>query len=176
MLSGNLDAFAARALAARSAGRSLDLMYYIWHGDLTGRLLAHEVLRAADRGVRVRLLLDDINAHGRDPVYLALDSHPHVEVRLFNPSRAQDRARCGAGWKWRSGPSAPRRRMHNKAWIADGRLAIVGGRNIGDEYFDAAERAEFPRPRPGWWDRSFGRPKMSSMPIGTVQPRSRSRR
>ena len=139
---GNLDAFAARALAARGAGRSLDLMYYIWHSDLTGRLLAHEVIRAADRGVRVRLLLDDINAHGRDPVYLALDSHPNVEVRLFNPSRARKGAlRRGLEMALRAFSAT--RRMHNKAWIADGRLAIVGGRNIGDEYFDAAERANF---------------------------------
>jgi putative cardiolipin synthase len=142
MLSRNLDAFAARALAARSAGRSLDLMYYIWHSDLTGRLLAHEVIRAADRGVRVRLLLDDINAHGRDPIYLALDSHPKIEVRLFNPSRARQGAlRRGLEMAFRAFSAT--RRMHNKAWIADGRLAIVGGRNVGDEYFDAAERANY---------------------------------
>lgn len=142
LLSANLDAFAARALTARAAGRSLDLMYYYWRNDLTGRLLASEVLAAADRGVRVRLLLDDINALGSDHTYLALDTHPNIEVRLFNPSRAR------AGGIQRGIEMALRafsvtRRMHNKAWIADGRLAIVGGRNIGDEYFDAAESSNF---------------------------------
>ena len=142
LLSENLDAFAARALAARSAGRSLDLMYYIWHHDLTGRLLAHEMIAAADRGVRVRLLLDDINTRGRDPLYLALDSHPDIEVRMFNPSLARQGAlRRGLEMMLRA--FSITRRMHNKAWIADGRLAIVGGRNIGDEYFDAAEAPSF---------------------------------
>lgn len=142
LLRENLDAFAARALAARSAGRSLDLMYYIWHHDLTGQLLAHEMIAAADRGVRVRLLLDDINTRGRDPLYLALDTHLHIEVRMFNPSLARQGAlRRGLEMALRA--FSITRRMHNKAWIADGRLAIVGGRNIGDEYFDAAEAPSF---------------------------------
>lgn len=141
-LSDSLDAFAARALAARSAGRSLDLMYYIWHHDLTGRLLAHEMLAAADRGVRVRLLLDDINTRGRDPLYLALDSHPNIEVRLFNPSLARE-SELRRGIEMALRAFAFTRRMHNKAWIADGRIAIVGGRNIGDEYFDATEAESF---------------------------------
>lgn len=142
LLSENVDAFAARALAARSAGRSLDLMYYIWHHDLTGQLLAHEMLAAADRGVRVRLLLDDINTRGRDPFYLALDSHPDIEVRLFNPSLARE-GKLRRGLEILLRAFAVNRRMHNKAWIADGRIAIVGGRNIGDEYFDAAEAESF---------------------------------
>jgi putative cardiolipin synthase len=142
MLEDNDDAFASRAIAARSAGRSLDLMYYIWHRDLTGRLLAHEVIEAADRGVRVRILFDDINAHGADRIYLGLDSHPNIQVRLFNPSRArQGGLRRGLEMVFRAFSAT--RRMHNKAWIADGRLAIVGGRNIGDEYFNAAEAANF---------------------------------
>jgi len=142
LLQENLDAFAARALAARNAGRSLDLMYYLWHHDLTGRLLAHEMIAAADRGVRVRLLLDDINARGRDTLHLALDSHPNIEVRMFNPSLARQGAlRRGLEMLLRA--FSVTRRMHNKAWIADGRLAIVGGRNVGDEYFDAAEAPSF---------------------------------
>ena len=142
LLSGNLDAFAARALTARAAGRSLDLMYYYWRGDLTGRLLANEVLAAADRGVRVRLLLDDINTTGNDEIYLALDSHANIEVRLFNPSRARSGGlRRGIEMALRA--FSVTRRMHNKAWIADGRLAIIGGRNVGDQYFDAAETSNF---------------------------------
>ncbi|MEO3386399.1 phospholipase D family protein [Mesorhizobium sp. CAU 1741] len=142
LVSANLDAFAIRALAARAAGRSLDLMYYYWKDDLTGRLLIHEVLRAADRGVRVRLLVDDINTRGKDRVYLTLDTHPNISVRLFNPSRARSGGlRRGVEMVLRA--FSVTRRMHNKAWIADGRLAIVGGRNIGDEYFDAAETSNF---------------------------------
>jgi putative cardiolipin synthase len=142
LLAGNLDAFAARAVTARNAGRSLDLQYYIWKDDLTGRLLADEIARAADRGVRVRLLLDDINARGLDPVYLALDRHPLIEVRLFNPSRNREGIFARA-FELMLRFVSLNRRMHNKAWIADGRVAIVGGRNIGDEYFDAAEASNF---------------------------------
>ena len=142
MVSSNLDAFAARSLSARRAGRSLDLMYHIWHSDLTGRLLAYDVLEAANRGVRVRLLLDDINDFGRDPAYLALDDHPNIEVRMFNPSRAR-KGRLRRGLEMALRPVSLTRRMHNKAWIADGVLAIVGGRNVGDGYFDAAEASNF---------------------------------
>ena len=142
LVQDNLDAFAMRALSARNAGRSLDLQYYLWHDDFTGRLLDYELLRAADRGVRVRLLLDDLNAHGRNSVLAALDAHPRIEVRMFNPTRNR------AGTIARSLEMLLRlvsvnRRMHNKAWIADGRLAVVGGRNIGNEYFNAAAGTNF---------------------------------
>ncbi|MGH6946584.1 MAG: phospholipase D family protein [Kiloniellales bacterium] len=142
LLEGNLDAFAIRALSARRAGRSLDLQYYIWKGDLTGRLLANEIVKAADRGVRVRVLLDDINAQGHDKAHLTLDAHPNIAIRLFNPSRNRDDAlRRGVEMLLRA--IRVTRRMHNKAWIADGRLAVVGGRNIGDAYFDADSNANF---------------------------------
>jgi len=142
LLADNLDAFAVRVLAARRAGRSLDLQYYFWKNDLTGRLLAHEVLSAADRGVRVRLLLDDVNAHGSDKAYRALTTHPNIEVRLFNPSRNREGS-VGRAVEMALRAFRVTRRMHNKAWIADGRLAIVGGRNIGDAYFDADPAANF---------------------------------
>mgnify|MGYP001153630360 CR=1 FL=1 len=142
LVTNNLRAFAIRAMAARSAERSLDLQYYYWKGDLTGGLLAHELISAADRGVRVRLLLDDVNTTGNDSTYLALDSHPNIEIRLFNPSRNRANVlRRGIEMALRA--FSMTRRMHNKAWIADGRMAIVGGRNIGDAYFDAAEIANF---------------------------------
>lgn len=141
LLHDGLDAFAARAASARLAGRSLDLQYYIWDDDLVGRLLGREVYAAAQRGVRVRILLDDINAKGLDPTLLALDAHPNIEVRLYNPFRN----RRGV---WRVVEMVQRffsmnHRMHNKAWIVDGRVAIVGGRNIGNEYFDADHRVNF---------------------------------
>src|SRR5690606_29741660 len=142
ILSDNLDAFAARAATARMAGRSLDLQYYIWHADFTGNLIYNELLRAADRGVRIRLLLDDLNVHGSDSVLASLDSHPLVEVRLFNPTRARE-GTVARGVELLLRFLSLNRRMHNKTWIADGRLAIVGGRNIGDEYFDAAPDVNF---------------------------------
>jgi putative cardiolipin synthase len=136
LISGNLEAFAVRVRTARRVQRSLDLQYYIWDEDLTGRLLLQEVLDAADRSVRVRLLLDDVNAQGRDRMLLGLDRHPNIEVRLFNPIRARQRGlRRGLELLFRAWRA--NRRMHNKAWIADGRVAVVGGRNIGDKYFDA---------------------------------------
>lgn len=142
LVTSNLQAFAIRALAARSAGRSLDLQYYYWKGDLTGGLLARELIAAADRGVRIRVLLDDINTKGNDFTYLALNSHPNIEIRLFNPSRSRASGlRRGIEMALRA--FSVTRRMHNKAWIADGRIAIIGGRNIGDAYFDAAETSNF---------------------------------
>ena len=135
-----LDAFAARALSARQAGRSLDLQYYIWHDDLTGRLLARETWLAAERGVRVRLLLDDLNGVDDDAL-LALDSHRNIEIRVYNPLRNRK-------GPWRVLEMVQRlysmnHRMHNKAWIADGRVAVLGGRNIGAEYFDAGPQTNF---------------------------------
>ncbi|MGL4668267.1 MAG: phospholipase D family protein, partial [Saezia sp.] len=142
MLKNNLDAFMARAITAREAQRSLDLQYYLWHDDLTGHLLDLEVLNAADRGVRVRIILDDMTAHGRESALAALDLHENIEIRLFNPTRAREnKLRRGVEMLLRL--MNANRRMHNKAWIADNRVAVVGGRNIGDEYVDAASRTNF---------------------------------
>ncbi|KEG19861.1 phospholipase D family protein [Bartonella bacilliformis] len=142
LIVSNLDAFCVRAMGVEQAERSLDLMYYIWDDDLTGRLLLSEVIEAADRGVRVRFLLDDINAQARDPAYIALDKHPNIEVRMFNPGRSRN------GWLRRSLEIILRaitvtRRMHNKAFIVDGRMAFIGGRNIADSYFDAGRESSF---------------------------------
>ncbi|WP_375606756.1 MULTISPECIES: phospholipase D family protein [unclassified Bartonella] len=142
LIISNLDAFCVRAIGAAEAGRSLDLMYYIWDDDLTGRLLLSEIVEAADRGVRVRLLLDDINAQSRDPAYIALDKHPHIEVRMFNPGRSrQGGLRRGLEIILRA--ITVTRRMHNKAFIIDGRVAFVGGRNLADSYFDAGKESHF---------------------------------
>lgn len=138
LISDNYDAFAARVLAARSAVRTLDLMYYLWHDDHTGRLLLQEVFRAAQRGVRVRMLLDDVNPRKSDSAYLALSSHPNIELKLFNPSGVRARG-IVRSMEVLLRLFALTRRMHNKAWIADDDIAIVGGRNVGDAYFDAAE-------------------------------------
>ncbi|HLT03799.1 MAG TPA: phospholipase D family protein [Pseudomonas sp.] len=133
------DAFAARVLLARSAERSLDVQYYIWRQDITGTLLFEELHAAADRGVRVRLLLDDHNTRGLDSTLAALDAHPNIEVRLFNPF-PQRRLRV-LGFL----TDFPRvnRRMHNKSFTADGQATILGGRNVGDEYFGATDGVLF---------------------------------
>ena len=136
------EAFAARAWSAHMAGRSLDVQTYIWHADLTGLYLARQLLAAADRGVKVRLLLDDLDAHAKNIGFAALDAHPHIEVRLFNPfsSRAGVLAKLG---EFVGSFDRLNHRMHNKSWIADNRIAIAGGRNLGDEYFGASDGVNF---------------------------------
>ncbi len=142
MLQDAVQAFVARGRSARAAERSLDVQYYIWRHDLTGKLLEHELMAAAERGVRVRLLIDDMSVQGLDDALRTMDAHPNLEVRLFNPARNRDGAFLRAiemGLRF----VGFNRRMHNKAWIVDGRLAVVGGRNVGDEYFDAAADTNF---------------------------------
>lgn len=135
-------AYTLRADSARAARHTLDLQYYMWRGDVTGRLLAGEILAAADRGVVVRLLLDDVYALGRERVLGALDAHPNIAVRLFNGTRWRRFGRFGLLLEIAFGGWHLNRRMHNKNWIMDGQLAIVGGRNIGDEYFDLVPEGE----------------------------------
>lgn len=134
-LSDARDAFAARALLAQAAERTLDLQYYIWHGDMSGTLLLNAVRDAADRGVRVRLLLDDHGTSGIDTTLAALDSHPSIEVRLFNPFVIRN----PRGINYLFDFFRLNRRMHNKSFTADNQVTIIGGRNIGDEYFGAAD-------------------------------------
>jgi cardiolipin synthase C len=134
-----LDAFAARVLLARAAERSLDVQYYIWHDDITGNLLCEALWQAAERGVRVRLLLDDNNTKGLDGDLAALDAHPNIEIRLFNPyaNRGFRFGELAADF------SRLNRRMHNKSFTADNQVTIVGGRNVGDEYFGAEGAVAF---------------------------------
>jgi putative cardiolipin synthase len=139
LLSHGTDAFLARLALTEAAEKSLDIQYYIWHGDTTGKVLLERVLRAADRGVRVRLLLDDIGTAAKDSNLLAIDSHPNVEVRLFNPIAARSTRLLGMMADF----SRVNRRMHNKSFTADNQVMIVGGRNIGDEYFAARPDVEF---------------------------------
>ena len=133
------DAFAARLVLAEQAEKSLDLQYYIWHGDQVGYLLFDALLRAAERGVRVRLLLDDINTRGLDPIIAVLDAHRNIEVRLYNPL-AQRGARA---LNFVTDFERVNRRMHNKSFTVDNQVSIVGGRNIGNEYFGAGEGVAF---------------------------------
>jgi putative cardiolipin synthase len=136
------EAFAVRAVSARMAGRSLDIQTYIWHADQTGAFLAHVALEAADRGVQVRLLVDDMDARAKNYGYAALDAHPNIEARMFNPFASRE-GTFSAALEGISSYRRINRRMHNKTWIADNRIAIVGGRNLGDEYFGASDEINF---------------------------------
>jgi len=131
------DAFAARGALARAAQRTIDVQYYIWHADNTGILLFESLWQAAERGVRVRLLLDDINTSGLDETLAALDSHTNIEVRLYNPLAVRSMRLLN----FVTSPKRVNRRMHNKSFTFDNQATIVGGRNIGDEYFGAGEVA-----------------------------------
>jgi putative cardiolipin synthase len=139
LLGNGLDAFVARALLAHAAERSIDVQYYLYHDDLIGRLFTDQLLKAADRGVRVRLLVDDMDLEGKDLGASVLDSHPNMEVRLFNPfSRKRSRI---SQFVTRMGSVT--RRMHNKSFTVDNQVTILGGRNMGNEYFDADPELAF---------------------------------
>ena len=136
------EAYALRAFSAQAANRSLDIQTYIWHDDLTGKLLARQALLAADRGVTVRILVDDLDARAKNDGFAALDAHPHIDVRLYNQMASRHGKLRKAG-EFSTGFSRLNHRMHNKTWIADNRIALVGGRNLGDEYFDAHDGTNF---------------------------------
>jgi putative cardiolipin synthase len=139
-LAHGIEALAARVILARRAEKSLDVQYYIWHGDESGRLLLKELLDAADRGVRVRLLLDDLGVGAADDTaFRWLDAHANVSVSLFNPIAARDSRMLGLV----ADPLRLNRRMHNKSMTADNTVTVVGGRNIGDEYFSLNELFNF---------------------------------
>jgi putative cardiolipin synthase len=132
-------AFAARVVFAAAAEKSLDVQYYIWHGDQVGYLLFETLWQAAERGVRVRLLLDDLNTGGLDPTIAALDAHPNIEVRLYNPL-VQRGVRA---LNFMTDFTRVNRRMHNKSFTVDNQVSVVGGRNIGNEYFGAGSGIVF---------------------------------
>lgn len=138
-LSSGRDAIASRLHLAATATRSIDVQYYIWHDDTTGRLLLKALHDAAQRGVRVRLLLDDNGIHGLDPTIAALETLPNIDIRIFNPSTVRSPKMMGYALDF----FRMNRRMHNKAFIVDGIASIIGGRNIGDEYFGVGERSFF---------------------------------
>jgi len=139
LLGDGLDAFAARAVLADTATVSIDVQYYLFHNDMSGRLLLERLLAAADRGVRVRLLVDDMDTAGRDRAMAAIDAHPNFDIKLFNPFA--NRGRRYLEMVTRFGRVS--RRMHNKSFTVDGLVTVVGGRNVGDEYFSAHPDVEF---------------------------------
>ncbi len=138
-LGDGVDAFVARLALINGATTSVDVQYYIYRADTTGNLLTAVLMKAAERGVRVRLLLDDMNTSGKDNAFALLSNHPNVEIRLFNPFLNRFRR----GLEFLGNINRANRRMHNKSLSVDGRVTIVGGRNIGDEYFSADQSVEF---------------------------------
>ena len=134
-----LEALSARLRLIDKAEKTLDLQYYIWDNDKVGSLALHALIRAADRGVKIRLLIDDNNAKSTEGIFLALAQHPNIEVKLFNPYRFR---------KYRAldmilDLKRINRRMHNKSFIADHQVALIGGRNMTNQYYNVSDNYQF---------------------------------
>lgn len=138
-----VDGFLTRAQMINTAERTLDLQYFIFRGDETGRLLADALLRAADRGVRVRVLIDDGATISGDEQILALGAHPDVEVRIFNPFAYRGHHQSLRALEFVFNHSRLDHRMHNKLLVVDNSAALVGGRNIGNQYFQMDPESQF---------------------------------
>ncbi|WP_115720393.1 phospholipase D family protein [Gallaecimonas mangrovi] len=142
LLADNKDALAVRLALIRRAEISIDAQYYQWRGDTSGKLLLAALLSAADKGVQVRMLIDDVHTED-DPLIARLNVHANVAIRLFNPfgSRVLTPITRPLEWLWDF--SRANHRMHNKALIVDGEAVVLGGRNVGDEYFGLHPRRNF---------------------------------
>jgi len=140
ILEFGLEALVARAALADSADHAIDVQYYIYDSDEAGSIMADHLLAAADRGVRVRLLLDDYNL-ASDAELAALNAHPNIEVRVFNP--ASCRPRWARFVEYGLYMREAERRMHNKLFIVDNEVTILGGRNVGNEYFSIRTGSAF---------------------------------
>lgn len=141
LLRDGRQALIERLYLAVIAEKRIDAQYYIWNSDKTGKLLMQKLLQAAERGVTVRLLLDDFSVGDRNDQLLTINSHPNIQVRIYNPFLV----RTGLG-KWLDFAfdfDRLNRRSHNKTYTVDRMVAVTGGRNIGDEYFDANEHLNF---------------------------------
>lgn len=129
-----------RQALADKAEHSLDIQYFLWQPDDTGRLLLHHVLKAADRGVRVRLLMDDFLSNNWNRQALLLNSHPKIEIKVFNPFKKIRGGMSQRAFELLTDLDRLNHRMHNKLFMADSKVAIIGGRNIGDEYFGSGTK------------------------------------
>ena len=143
LLSSGDEALASLVTLADHAERTLDIQYYIIHADESARLLLNHVKLAAARGVRVRVLVDDLNTAGEDRRFMHLSEHPNIEVRLFNPFPGGRYATWARFLASASDISRINHRMHNKLFVADNAIAITGGRNIGDQYFTRDPHSNF---------------------------------
>jgi cardiolipin synthase C len=143
MVSAGIEGLTARVEMIDAAQRSLDLQYYIFRADESGNLVVQALLRAADRGVRIRLLLDDGETVAGDEKILSLCSHSGFEVRIYNPLRYRGHNKLRRGAEFLFNKSRVDYRMHNKLMVADNVAAIVGGRNIGNQYFQIDPGSQF---------------------------------
>jgi phosphatidylserine/phosphatidylglycerophosphate/cardiolipin synthase-like enzyme len=143
VLASGDDAFAALTALADRAQKTLDLQYYLIHSDESSRALMQRVRAAADRGVRVRLLIDDLNTAGQDDALLRLTQHPRIEVRLYNPFPSGRMATLSRVMASLTDAGRINHRMHNKMFVADNALAATGGRNLGDAYFVQSAQSNF---------------------------------
>ena len=143
LLATGTDALQMRIALARAATKTLDMQYYIANEDTTGKMLLGSALYAADRGVRVRMLVDDLNFHDIGRLMAALNTHPLIQIRVFNPYGSARENMLTRTTNLFTNIDQFTRRMHNKAMIVDNQLAIVGGRNLGDEYFSASPTLQF---------------------------------
>ena len=143
LISGPRHALSSRMALVENAQKTLDLQYYAIHADQsTGRLL-RAVVQAARRGVRVRVLLDDFHSTGPDAQVMRLAFVPNVEMRMFNPLAGSRASTIGRAWTLLTDFQRAQQRMHNKLFVADNTLAVIGGRNLGDAYFDASNVGNF---------------------------------
>jgi putative cardiolipin synthase len=143
LLTLSTNALLSRIALADHAKHSIDLQYYIFSNDMTGHLLMQHLLSAADRGVRVRILIDDNNFTDKDQLFDALNAHPNIKVRLFNPLHTRNPSLLSRATQLALEWQRLNRRMHNKSFVVDNSVAIIGGRNIGDAYFDADSDTHF---------------------------------
>ncbi len=139
LLGKGRDAFVARDQLAKLAEKSIDVQYYMFHQDTVGRLLIKEFIIAADRGVRVRILIDDMYGEEADATWSAINAHPNMEVRLYNPFARGHSKKL----QFITQLQRVNHRMHSKTYTVDNQASIVGGRNIGDEYFSADKDVAF---------------------------------
>jgi putative cardiolipin synthase len=143
LYSAGVDGLLLRLELIAQARSSLDLQYYIFHGDETGRLITEALQHAAQRGVRVRVLVDDAESVAGDEQLLALAGEPQVAIRVFNPWRYRGHSRLIRGLEFAFGKNRLDYRMHNKLFVVDGAIALMGGRNIGDQYFQVDPESQF---------------------------------
>jgi putative cardiolipin synthase len=144
ILSNNKEAFEWRLALVDEAVRSIDAQYFIWQNDETGILLFDRLLKAADRGVRIRLLVDDIFFAGKDRNMAAIALHPNFDIKIFNPGNVRNSVLgISEASDFLLNFKELNRRMHNKLLVVDNRLAIVGGRNIGNAYFGLSKKYNF---------------------------------
>jgi cardiolipin synthase C len=143
LINDGREAFLTRTVLAGLAERTIDAQYFIWDADATGTLLLNHLIRAADRGVRVRLLVDDMYIKGRDAGIAAIDAHPNVEIRIYNPIGGRNKLALGRRLDFLTKFGRLNHRMHNKLFVVDNEVVVMGGRNIADAYFGVDPKIDY---------------------------------